>query len=147
MLLLLLTAVQIDTADYTIYNHGRVAGAMRVVSGGDSAAVRYEYQDRQHHVVPNHAAIQEAGHAKPEITACELDGVADHQPHDLGERQRGEGQIRTTQAHDDASEHKADEASDDDRSRNADVGFLTLVSEIFGLFTFTSSATGFAFTS
>jgi imidazolonepropionase-like amidohydrolase len=40
-------AVRADTTDYLILNHGREAGAMRVVSEGDSVVVQYDYQDRQ----------------------------------------------------------------------------------------------------
>ena len=36
-----------DTTLYVILNHGRPAGEMRVISDGDSATVRYVYQDRQ----------------------------------------------------------------------------------------------------
>ena len=36
-----------DTTDYIILNHGREAGAMRVVADGDSVLVRFDYQDRQ----------------------------------------------------------------------------------------------------
>lgn len=36
-----------DTTDYVILNHGREAGAMRVVADGDSVLVRFDYQDRQ----------------------------------------------------------------------------------------------------
>ena len=36
-----------DTTDYLILNHGREAGAMRVVAEGDSVVVRFDYQDRQ----------------------------------------------------------------------------------------------------
>jgi imidazolonepropionase-like amidohydrolase len=37
----------LDTLQYVILNHGRAAGEMRVITGGDSAMVRYVYQDRQ----------------------------------------------------------------------------------------------------
>ena len=36
-----------DTTDYVVWNHGRVAGEMRVIASGDSAIVRFRYQDRQ----------------------------------------------------------------------------------------------------
>lgn len=36
-----------DTTEFAILNHGRVAGAMRVVSAGDSVVINYDYQDRQ----------------------------------------------------------------------------------------------------
>lgn len=36
-----------DTTEYVVLNHGRTAGAMRVVSAGDSVTVRFDYQDRQ----------------------------------------------------------------------------------------------------
>ena len=36
-----------DTTQYVVLNHGRPAGEMRVISDGDSAVVRYVYQDRQ----------------------------------------------------------------------------------------------------
>jgi hypothetical protein len=36
-----------DTTLYVVLNHGRPAGEMRVISAGDSAVVRYVYQDRQ----------------------------------------------------------------------------------------------------
>ena len=37
----------VDTLQYVVLNHGRAAGEMRVISDGDSALVRYVYQDRQ----------------------------------------------------------------------------------------------------
>jgi len=40
-------ALASDTARYVVLNHGRPAGEMVVVTGGDSAAVRFVYQDRQ----------------------------------------------------------------------------------------------------
>lgn len=40
-------AAPADTADYVVLNHGRPAGEMRVVSGADSAVVRFAYVDRQ----------------------------------------------------------------------------------------------------
>jgi hypothetical protein len=46
-ILSLSTATAPDSANYVILNHGRPAGAMSVVSGGDSVVVRYRYQDRQ----------------------------------------------------------------------------------------------------
>ena len=36
-----------DSTNYIILNHGRPAGAMSIVSAGDSIVVRYRYQDRQ----------------------------------------------------------------------------------------------------
>ncbi|MEP6732325.1 MAG: amidohydrolase family protein [bacterium] len=36
-----------DTTDYLILNHGRTAGAMKVVAAGDSVTVQFDYQDRQ----------------------------------------------------------------------------------------------------
>jgi cytosine/adenosine deaminase-related metal-dependent hydrolase len=36
-----------DTTEYVVLNHGRTAGAMRVVSAGDSVTVNFDYQDRQ----------------------------------------------------------------------------------------------------
>ncbi len=36
-----------DTASYVVWNHGRTAGEMSVVAAGDSAVVRFRYQDRQ----------------------------------------------------------------------------------------------------
>ena len=36
-----------DTTSYVVWNHGRAAGEMRVIALGDSAVVRYRYQDRQ----------------------------------------------------------------------------------------------------
>lgn len=36
-----------DTTEYVVLNHGRHAGAMRVVADGDSTVVRFQYQDRQ----------------------------------------------------------------------------------------------------
>ena len=36
-----------DSTNYIILNHGRPAGAMSIVSAGDSVVVRYRYQDRQ----------------------------------------------------------------------------------------------------
>lgn len=36
-----------DTTAYDVFNHGRLAGAMLVVADGDSARVRFGYQDRQ----------------------------------------------------------------------------------------------------
>ena len=36
-----------DTTAYVVLNHGRVAGEMRVITTGDSATVRFRYQDRQ----------------------------------------------------------------------------------------------------
>ncbi|MEO8623470.1 MAG: hypothetical protein ABI625_20505, partial [bacterium] len=36
-----------DTTEYVIVNHGRTAGAMRVVQAGDSVTVQFDYQDRQ----------------------------------------------------------------------------------------------------
>ncbi|MHB1328667.1 MAG: amidohydrolase family protein [Gemmatimonadales bacterium] len=36
-----------DTARYVVLNHGRPAGEMVVATGGDSATVRFVYQDRQ----------------------------------------------------------------------------------------------------
>jgi imidazolonepropionase-like amidohydrolase len=46
ILFLLSLALQ-DTTQYIVLNHGRPAGEMRVISAGDSAVVRYVYQDRQ----------------------------------------------------------------------------------------------------
>jgi len=36
-----------DTTHYDVFNHGRLAGAMQVVTAGDSVLVRYGHQDRQ----------------------------------------------------------------------------------------------------
>ncbi|MBI3791328.1 MAG: amidohydrolase family protein [Gemmatimonadetes bacterium] len=36
-----------DTTQYVVWNHGREAGEMRVITFGDSAVVRFRYQDRQ----------------------------------------------------------------------------------------------------
>nr|MCU0623041.1 hypothetical protein [Gemmatimonadaceae bacterium] len=36
-----------DTTHYDVFNHGRPAGAMRVVVAADSVHVRFGYQDRQ----------------------------------------------------------------------------------------------------
>jgi hypothetical protein len=36
-----------DTTSYVVLNHGRTAGEMRVITTGDSATVRFRYQDRQ----------------------------------------------------------------------------------------------------
>ncbi len=36
-----------DTTSYVVWNHGRPAGEMRVVTTADSATVRFRYQDRQ----------------------------------------------------------------------------------------------------
>lgn len=36
-----------DTTAYVVINHGRLAGEMRVIRRGDSATVRFRYQDRQ----------------------------------------------------------------------------------------------------
>lgn len=38
---------QSDTLEYVVLNHGRPAGEMRVMAAGDSALVRFVYQDRQ----------------------------------------------------------------------------------------------------
>lgn len=46
MLAILLTLAA-DTLQYVVLNHGRPAGEMRIISAGDSAVVRYVYQDRQ----------------------------------------------------------------------------------------------------
>jgi imidazolonepropionase-like amidohydrolase len=37
----------VDTLEYVVLNHGRPAGEMRVITAGDSALVRFVYQDRQ----------------------------------------------------------------------------------------------------
>jgi hypothetical protein len=48
MLTTILLALAVpDTTQYVVLNHGRPAGEMRVISDGDSAVVRYVYQDRQ----------------------------------------------------------------------------------------------------
>lgn len=45
--LLLAASAAADTTNYIVLNHGRPAGDMRVISGGDSVVVRFQYQDRQ----------------------------------------------------------------------------------------------------
>jgi hypothetical protein len=47
LLLLALASQRPDTLSYVVLNHGRPAGEMRVIAAGDSAVVRYIYQDRQ----------------------------------------------------------------------------------------------------
>ena len=42
-----LAAAAADSTNFIILNHGRPAGAMSIVSAGDSVVVRYRYQDRQ----------------------------------------------------------------------------------------------------
>ncbi len=46
-LLALFALTASDTTRYVVLNHGRAAGEMMVAAAGDSAAVRYVYQDRQ----------------------------------------------------------------------------------------------------
>ena len=45
--LLLAASTTADTTNYIVLNHGRPAGDMRVITGGDSVVVRFQYQDRQ----------------------------------------------------------------------------------------------------
>ena len=51
MISLILTAALLasaaDTTEFVVINHGRTAGAMQVVTTGDSATVQFDYQDRQ----------------------------------------------------------------------------------------------------
>ena len=47
ILALLIAIAPADSSRFVVLNHGRPAGEMAIISGGDSIVVRYRYQDRQ----------------------------------------------------------------------------------------------------